>query len=542
MLNLLLPSLLLSLLAVYIHRLSQPSRKPGSHRLSQPSRHVWFSERTGITLSISTQNLNYLPRSILQSLRSSFHPRLKKTYELLAWVGVVGGVIALLGALWACLDIWWSLWEEATVHASSPSTTGSWRRHMSKVQEQRRGLQPLIPGITTPISHLPTMLLGLVINQLIHELGHALSASLDDVQPSRFSLSLHLFLPSASVSFPSSVDFLSPKAKMRLAAAGAGHNLVCWIILWSITVSGMGSMFWYDRSAEGRVVQNVRPGSPLAGHLKPGDIITHLDDSVLGGGLDIWTDYLSGDEVGDQSRGWCYPRSDYLDLPLHPCLSEENISFDPLDPRDVPESRCLNPHPLLDNPSTPCMCDASMELCIRPSLSERILRIRTTNKVVIWAGDRMAVLEGVQVSGLDGRLWPGAIRWGEMYIGYLKTISISLFLFNLLPLPSTDGAHLFRALLSLHHSSKPWSPGQPRHLQASLGQGQPRINIYREYELADSDSEDYESALGHRDPSGGMRREEVWKRRLRRGVEGMSLGLVVVWTAGWGMVGLLRSS
>ena len=123
---------------------------------------------------------------------------------------------------------------------------------------------------------------------------------------------------------------------------------------------------------------------------------------------------------------------------------------------------------------------------------------------------------------------------------YLSSIAISLFFFNLLPLPSTDGSHLLRALLSLRQPIL-----QARQWRAAISRphAHPTINIYREYEL-DSDSE-ADSERGGDYESGSMRersREEVWKRRLRRGVEGVSTALVAIWAAGWAMVALLRSS
>lgn len=35
-----------------------------------------------------------------------------------------------------------------------------------------------IPGVTVPISHLPLLVLALIVNQFIHEFGHALTAAL----------------------------------------------------------------------------------------------------------------------------------------------------------------------------------------------------------------------------------------------------------------------------------------------------------------------------------------------------------------------------
>jgi S2P endopeptidase len=80
--------------------------------------------------------------------------------------------------------------------------------------------------VTIPISHAPTLLLAFFVNQLLHELGHAISGAMfaffslqrptladpycrDDVQMSRFSFNFHLLFPSASVTFPSSVDSIS---------------------------------------------------------------------------------------------------------------------------------------------------------------------------------------------------------------------------------------------------------------------------------------------------------------------------------------------
>lgn len=80
--------------------------------------------------------------------------------------------------------------------------------------------------MTIPFSHLPTLLLAFVVNQLIHELGHALGGALyvasshhkhavvrltnrDEIQMTRFSFNLHGILPSATVSFPSTLDSLT---------------------------------------------------------------------------------------------------------------------------------------------------------------------------------------------------------------------------------------------------------------------------------------------------------------------------------------------
>ena len=112
-------------------------------------------------------------------------------------------------------------------------------------------------------------------------------------------------------------------------------------------------------------------------------------------------------------------------------------------------------------------------------------------------------------------------------------MAFSLFVYNLLPLPYTDGSQLLRALLAYSSSKTDPSPTR-RPMQATLS-NHPRINIFREYELNSDDDEDYAE-------DGRERREEAWKRRVRRGAEVGVLAVCVVWAAGWGMLALLRSS
>ena len=198
-----------------------------------------------MTVSLYTTALNTLPRSLLLTLPSASQTRLKRLYDGFAWTGAVGGGAALGAATWAAGQVWWTVWMEMKLHAGTTSQHVAGMRRASEepasqLSTSSGGLQPLvslaiacffrtcssrswqIPGVTTPLSDFPTLLLALVINQLVHELGHAISAALcvhpsandqpltkrDDIHPSKLSFSLHAFLPSASVSFPSSTDYM----------------------------------------------------------------------------------------------------------------------------------------------------------------------------------------------------------------------------------------------------------------------------------------------------------------------------------------------
>jgi hypothetical protein len=113
------------------------------------------------------------------------------------------------------------------------------------------------------------------------------------------------------------------------------------------------------------------------------------------------------------------------DLPAAPCIDPQDISFTQAMSTSAqpPITRCLSPHPILDIPSTPCGCPAKW-MCIRPSAEEGILRIQLAQKgVLLWAGDRRGILEGVKL-GTDGTRFGflgGVIRWGAMFLQYVCT-------------------------------------------------------------------------------------------------------------------------
>ncbi|WVQ93231.1 hypothetical protein IAU59_000296 [Kwoniella sp. CBS 9459] len=661
---------LISLLRYISHHPPLSSSSSSStHRLTSPlydpsDTHVWNFERSSsfLNLSLWTSSYNGVPRWLLNRLNIRIARRLKISYDIGVGLGLLGLLVSLMGAVWTTVGVWQDVWTELEVHASVPSAAGTAtsgsdaaaaiaatkmlvKRALQDGSGERSvasgvggpvsswgagtgsNLQPLIPGLTMPWSHLPTLILALILNQLIHEIGHAISAALDDVQPARFSINVHTGVPSMMVSFPSSVDDLDPNAKMRLATSGPYHNLLTWVVLWLLAASGLGSVFWSDRSVDGRVVQEVHRSSPLYSHLNPGDLLVHLDDVPLTRSIpsttpDPWTEYLTSTRIGDEGRGWCMDKNSFLSLPHTPCYDPIPIPI-PVSGSPNPaaadpavagaqrsaststrgeltfvstygiskgEERCLSPHPILDIQSTVCPCPDSRWVCVRPSTKESILRIGVKRggnnaaeyEIILWNGRRDEVLRAVKVRDQGARGWGGGVRWGEIFFGYISTIALSLFFFNLLPLPYTDGSQLLASLAQWRSTTSGSSrPASARSMQATLTRappkspgaesstgtgtgtstegGGPSIKLYREYELdSDVDDDDDEEAMvgasgtgidTETDASaragssyGTRRREEKWKRRLRVSVQWFTLAVAVCWAVGWGMIFLLRSS
>ncbi|KAL1412161.1 hypothetical protein Q8F55_003168 [Vanrija albida] len=599
LLEIALPLLLLALLVVLLR--SAPavvasSNPKARYKLPSPAaayrlsrRADWVVERHGITLSASTGGLNSLPKRVLASIGARSRDKVLWFYDAGVVVSVAGIAVGILGAIWALGRVWWAVWAEAEAHARVQHAAGAGlkpragegldaaaegaariikravvdavAKHASGIGKRDApppqlhsadgGLQPLIPGITTPLSHLPTLVLALVVAELIHEAGHALAAALDDVSPAKFALNLHLVLPSASVIFPANaVDYLPFKAHARLATAGPWHNLVLWLALFAL--GGLSPLAWGNSLAEGRAVVAVAQDSELRAHLRPGDILTHVDDIFLGGKEDIWTKYLTGQPIPlgtpapAEPNGWCVSKYEFDDAPRAPCAAHHLVGFVRAEHGGGSETHCLAAHNIISMPSTECHCPLS-HICVNLSPLEHILRIRTKRgskrDVVLWSGDKEAVLQQVEVGTKVPRFWGAGTRWADLFLAYLKMVTLSLFVFNLLPLPSTDGIHLLNAVLQSrgHQLSRP-----ARQLVTNSSSRHPTINLYRYDEGSDSD----DSAGGPGTGGGGEpawatgrgRREEVWARRLRRVVEGSMSALLAAWALGWAMLALLRSS
>lgn len=86
---------------------------------------------------------------------------------------------------------------------------------------------------------------------------------------------------------------------------------------------------------------------------------------------------------------------------------------------DQHREKCFSPHPILEIPSTRCPCPKKW-ICARPFHSAQILRIRLEDgtfdgQVVLWAGDRLDVLNSVRVGPRSPRLFASAVRWGTLY-------------------------------------------------------------------------------------------------------------------------------
>ncbi|CAE6469045.1 unnamed protein product [Rhizoctonia solani] len=154
-------------------------------------------------------------------------------YSLGIATGLSGMALGYMLLFWSCLMVFRGL--GSNLGTNNPTDLED--EPLSSSEGSLMGgtglaVQPIIPGVTVPLSHVPILLGALLVSQVIHEAGHAFTAVIESVPINSVGIGLFVCLPSAFVSLGSAAfDKLSPVPRMRIATAGAYHNIVLWLII-----------------------------------------------------------------------------------------------------------------------------------------------------------------------------------------------------------------------------------------------------------------------------------------------------------------------
>ncbi|KZT06600.1 uncharacterized protein LAESUDRAFT_812593 [Laetiporus sulphureus 93-53] len=522
-------------------------------------------------LVLRTTALNVSHARLSSSLSQKRNRRsrevLKRCYDVGSVLGVIGMAVGLGLVGWTAVQLAGVVaasgrGDVSVADAYEPKTVFAKRDALHADTGIRASadaqvpIHAIIPGLTTPFSHAPLLLLALLFAQLVHEAGHALAAALEPVPLLSAGLSLTLVFPSAFVllapfsspSPPSGTSLSSehmtppPTARLRLTAAGAFHNLVLWLVLLPALGRTLWGMCGYrEVGGWARVVVCVDEDSPLAPHLPPGALITYVDDTPLSSASsagDAWSALLSAYPAQEDALGWCVPRAWFDEQPNSCCLPPSQshadlqaqlacfVSQD--DGSDT--GRCLDPLPLLSalpNPKAPRRCASASACgsahefaCVCPGKEERLVRLRVVmpvgeegrERVVVWQGEKEEILEEVEVSTYLPRTRLLPLRLPLLvnaFFTYLLALSLSLYVFNLLPLSFLDGGQFLDALLDLFSSFSSVTSG--------FGDG--------DVELGSVGDHMQGTVVGEGRAEHGHGR---WKRRVLRTAHWVSAGLVGV--------------
>ncbi|KAL1731394.1 hypothetical protein EV714DRAFT_236210 [Schizophyllum commune] len=413
------------------------------------------------------------------------------------------------------------------------------------------GVRPLV-RVTVPMIHLPLMLLAVLVGQIVHEMGHAAASALEQIHITSTGLSILVLFPSAFVALPTTaIEALSPRARLRIIAGGPYHNLCYFVALWTARWLGISAILapivsrlagYAEISGQGRVVVEVDEGSNLHAYIPRGAILTRIDDVKLNHAA-AWDEYFTASFSSKDTTGWCVPQDQVADASTNCCdptLSGvpstlacfvEGISTTQ-EHENFAAQACLDPVPLLGDPRSP-RCNAATPCtegatCLRPDEGAHLVRMwmkaaNTVNtktagdiheKIVIWNGDREEVREAASSRHLPIRLKISERKHVLTPPRYLELATLSLFFFNLLPLPMLDGEQFLRSLLDL-----------------VLGDASP----YDEFDVASL--EDAEAGMRSRRVAGTSARRlrrwfaprntqeaDRWKERVGKGASMLTMG------------------
>ncbi|KAF8626451.1 hypothetical protein AX15_004867 [Amanita polypyramis BW_CC] len=428
-----------------------------------------------VHLNLQTTSCNTLYDRFASLLASKQYKKCKTALSLFYNLGYFSAVLGMLGAsiilFWTCCSIMWKM-----LVSQKQST---WTAHNYSKRDTTYGgtgshawstIKPIIPGLTVPFSDLPIIFCAVFMTQIIHELGHAIAAAIENVPIQSIGASLSLIVPSASVAFAASaLDGVTPHSRSIIVSAGPFHNLVFWLILSFLSKTNLDQHFWWlayqDMGHMGRIVVDVTRDSVLNGYLLPGTLITHIDDvpmwSVVSG--PGWTAALRRSHE-NEPKGWCVDYS--LLSKSQNCCSRDMSSFSPLACfREIegysPLHGCLDPLTILAVPdgtrcSTISPCPARY-ICSRPDEQEQLLRLTTgypmeKQIIILWSGPPDEIENAVTLGTLEPRFHFIPLSLPLLltkFSRYLSLATLSLYFFNLLPIHPLDGHHLLILLLNV---------------------------------------------------------------------------------------------
>ncbi|KAF8908075.1 hypothetical protein CPB84DRAFT_1674344 [Gymnopilus junonius] len=452
------------------------------------SAHLYRSTKVSLNalqLKVSTSQWNVhhdrLSTTFTRKANRTMNTLFQAVYNVGIIFSAIGMLVAVGGLVWVSAGSAWTMFQKISLGNSSQSHEASRLVKRLENTEDRKpigtlpsaqfpGIIPIIPGITVPLSDLPIIILAVFLSQVVHELGHAVAAARETLPIISAGLSFTICIPAAFVTFPTcGMKNLTAKARSRIIAAGPFHNLIFWCFLVLVTHSKVVNIFsvifgYNNMSDTGKVVVAVNEDSPLSLYLLPGSVITKLDDGPLTLSNDFWTEYLTG-LPKFSSLGWCVSRS--VLVKSDSCCTLLNTKASPLacfESFDHSERGCLDPVPVLTRPSSNGRCAASKDCseestCVIPHEEAQLLRLSvrprldlTEETTILWSGPRKEVWEEVQVGNWlpRFRLLPlGFPRLFTEFWNYLTMTTLSLYLFNLLPLAHLDGFELLQSLLDL---------------------------------------------------------------------------------------------
>ncbi|KAK9817848.1 hypothetical protein WJX72_003051 [[Myrmecia] bisecta] len=260
-----------------------------------------------LSISIQTTSLNRV-----------FHRLGRQQYGALwqQWFGM-GVVVAGMLSISAIFILLRELWQ-AAAWAVEVATDGSnaapvVRTTLAEMYADRGSVIGLaVPGLTVPWSHGIFLWVATAVSVAVHEAGHAIAAASEGIGVQQVGAFMLLLLPGAYVALDTNtLAVLAAWRTLRVVCAGVWHNAVLCVLCWLLALMLPWLLLPLYSTGQGAVVRFAHPGSPLAQHLAPGDVITAVNQCPIKGSAD-WVHCLRSPST-DPAHIWLPAQQSHLD-------------------------------------------------------------------------------------------------------------------------------------------------------------------------------------------------------------------------------------
>lgn len=335
-------------------------------------------------------------------------------------------------------------------------------------------MELLLPGVNLPLSEIGYYITALLICSVVHELGHAIAAVMEDVPVTGFGIYVLFCFPVAYTELSTEhLNALKPLRKLRVLCAGIWHNVVLAAVFYVIFI-GLGpalTPFYQTNSAV--VITHISPNSHLRGDrgLYWHDVIQSINECKVRN-LDTWYSCLVktlhskpafcvssefirlNDETGltahiDDGLVQCCDPSNTKVL----CFEYINdISND--DPLEIPQHMCLDIRKTVEEATSLCTTTCDEGFCIRPVInnSTTLLTIaRKDRERVIYIGHPSDLYRTIKLSEFVPKtsfLTPEFADSLSLFLKYNVVFSLGLAVINAIPSFSLDGHHISSTIIN----------------------------------------------------------------------------------------------
>ncbi|KAM7345210.1 membrane-bound transcription factor site-2 protease [Cochliomyia hominivorax] len=358
---------------------------------------------------------------------------------------------------------------------------------------QTISLEILLPGVNLPLEEIGYYVATLLITTVVHELGHAIAAVLEDIPVTGFGFHLYFCLPVAYTEISTEhLNALKWLRKLRILCAGIWHNFVfaavCYLLL--STLGFMAAPLY--RLNKNVIVTQVAPQSPLKAKgdrgLKEGNIITQINDCDVYN-EDSWfrcllsalrtkpafcvsSDFIrlndESIEISHHSSDGTLQCCDNKNAKL--CCFEYIDDFSNDAPVEIPQHVCLDVRRTMEDSYGYCTNVGTCErgFCLRallrnsttimifkrePSILQQTAASEKTQtlKNVIYMGHPLDVTHSVRISPFVPKHAYVSPKWCDAYLLFLKyniVFSLGLAFINAIPCFGFDGHHITSTIVN----------------------------------------------------------------------------------------------